>query len=161
MSERLSHYPIENSLIPFPDPIQFNLTDEVQLFVPKTAAILVPTILNILKQYNFKNFSLSSLKNVSATILSHHRIVESFKYAFAARTRLADPDFVDVDKFMREMLTEKFAREIWEKIHDGATQADVDEYGAESVSPSDHGTSHISIIAPNGDAISVTSSINF
>lgn len=128
--------------------------------MPKTAAILVPTILNILKQYNFKNFSLNSLKNVSATILSHHRIIESFKYAFAARTKLADPDFVDVEKFMREVLTEKFAQEIYEKMHDGKTQ-EYDEYGADEYAPTDHGTSHISIIAPNGDAISVTSSINF
>lgn len=129
--------------------------------MPKTAAILIPTILNILKQYNFKNFSLNSLKNVSATILSHHRLVEALKYAYAVRSKLADPDFVNVDNFMREILTEKFAREIFEQINDMNTLESADDYGAESITPNDHGTSHISIIAPNGDAISVTSSINF
>lgn len=145
----------------FSDPVKFKLNDELQLFVPKTAAILVPTILNILKQYNFRNFSLNSLKNVSATILSHHRIIESFKYAFAVRTKLADPDFIDVDNFTREILSEEFAKEIRDRIDDMNTLEQIDDYGAESISPEEHGTSHISIIAPNGDAISVTSSINF
>lgn len=129
--------------------------------MPKSAAILVPTILNILKQFNYKNFSLNSLKNVSATILSHHRIIESFKYAFAIRSKLGDPDFIDIENLMDEILSENFANRIWRKINDASTMNNVENYGADSISPADHGTSHISIISDNGDAISVTSSINY
>lgn len=143
------------------DSIQFNLTDDVQLFVPKSAAILVPTVLNILKQFNYKKFSLNSLKNVSATILSHHRIIESFKFAFAMRSKLGDPDFINIENLMEEVLSESYGKRVWKKIKDSSTMENVEHYGADSVSPEEHGTSHISIIAPDGDAISVTSSINY
>lgn len=55
----------------------------------------------------------------------------------------------------------EFGDYIREKITDDQTFDDPKHYGAEYQSISDKGTSHTSIIAPNGDAISVTSSINY
>ena len=46
-------------------------------------------------------------------------------------------------------------------INDLQTYNDTDHYGAHFYSPSDHGTSHTSVVAPNGDAVAVTSTINF
>lgn len=40
------------------------------------------------------------------------------------------------------------------------TWQDPTHYGAEVEVPDDHGTAHISVLAPNGDAVSVTSTIN-
>lgn len=137
------------------------MTENAQLIVPKTAAILVPAILNILKEFDYKNFSLSSLKNVSATILSHHRIIEAFKHVFAVRPDLGDPDFVKVDDIIDELLSSSYRRRIGMKISDANTFDDYKNYGLKSLSPDDHGTSHISMISQNGDAISVTSSINY
>lgn len=46
-------------------------------------------------------------------------------------------------------------------VRDNKTWEDPAHYGApNSTNPDDHGTAHISVIAANGDAVSVTSSIN-
>ena len=44
------------------------------------------------------------------------------------------------------------------------TELNPEYYGVEKDSgfvPNDHGTAHIAILAPNGDAVSVTSTINY
>lgn len=57
------------------------------------------------------------------------------------------------------MLSPAFGDEIRAKINDNKTYTDPTYYGGDFVSI-DKGTSHMSILASNGDAISVTSSIN-
>jgi gamma-glutamyltranspeptidase / glutathione hydrolase / leukotriene-C4 hydrolase len=47
------------------------------------------------------------------------------------------------------------------QIDDSKTYNDFDHYGALTANIEDHGTAHISVIAPNGDAIAVTSTINY
>lgn len=59
------------------------------------------------------------------------------------------------------MLSPELAEEIRRKIDDNHTTNDPKYYGGEFEVINDKGTSHISVLAPNGDAISVTSSINF
>lgn len=58
------------------------------------------------------------------------------------------------------MMSPQFGDEIREKIDDNSTSSDPKFYGGQFSVVEDKGTSHMSIIAPNGDAISVTSSIN-
>ncbi|XP_037041227.1 scoloptoxin SSD14-like isoform X2 [Bradysia coprophila] len=94
-------------------------------------------------------------------ITFYQRFVESLKYAYAKRTELADyrhaPDAYEV---FQEMLDVDFANEVRSKIEDNQTYQDYKHYGANFSVPDDHGTIHISVIAPNGDAVAVTSSIN-
>ena len=49
---------------------------------------------------------------------------------------------------------------IFQNCPDNRTEQDPLKYGAEYYSSDDHGTAHVSILAPNGDAISATSTIN-
>lgn len=53
-----------------------------------------------------------------------------------------------------------FAFQIRASIEDNRTYQDYQHYGANYTSVDDHGTAHISVLAQNGDAISVTSTIN-
>lgn len=51
--------------------------------------------------------------------------------------------------------------EIRLKINDSTTSNDTAYYGATEYQKSDSGTAHISVIASNGDAVSMTSSVNY
>lgn len=58
------------------------------------------------------------------------------------------------------MLSADFADAIRKQINDSTTSSDPKHYGGNFTVIADKGTSHVSILAPNGDAISATSSIN-
>lgn len=76
------------------DSLTFDLGDQKELAVPDTA-VLLPCILNILKGFKLSE-DFSSEEAFQKTVLSYHRIIESFKHAFSIRAQLADPDFLDV-----------------------------------------------------------------
>lgn len=59
------------------------------------------------------------------------------------------------------MISKNYAENIRHQINDNQTFDDISHYGAKFWSKDEYGTSHLSILAPNGDAVSVTSSINF
>lgn len=57
-------------------------------------------------------------------------------------------------------MTHEYAEDVRHRIFDNQTFSDPKHYGGEFNVINDKGTSHISILAPNGDAISVTTSVN-
>lgn len=141
--------------------IEFPLNEEDSIFVPNTAAVLVPAVINIMKQYSLNSSSFDSVRNLNDSILTHHRIVEAFKHVFAVRSELGDPDYIEnVEKIVNYLLSTAFAKQIKSQIDDVKTY-NSEKYSAKFLTPNNDGTSHISIIAENGDAISVTSSINY
>ncbi|XP_031634710.1 glutathione hydrolase 1 proenzyme-like [Contarinia nasturtii] len=148
---------------------------------PSAGGPLVGFILNILRGYNLTTKSIQSEGDL---IRTHHRIIESYKYGFFVmivyvvilkqilklilthfrlidilryRTQLEDSDAPS--PLIRKMLSPVFGHEIRAKINDFKTYTDPKHYGGNFIII-DEGTSHISILAPNGDAISVTASIN-
>lgn len=93
--------------------------------------------------------------------LSVHRIIETFKYAFASRTKMGDPQFEDgVQSIVDELLSDENVENVRQIIDDERTHQDYQHYGAVYSFKMDHGTANMNILAPNGDAISVTSSLN-
>jgi gamma-glutamyltranspeptidase / glutathione hydrolase / leukotriene-C4 hydrolase len=58
------------------------------------------------------------------------------------------------------MSSPQFIHSIFEKIDDSKTFSNFEHYGANFTNVEDHGTAHISVIATNGDVVSVTSTIN-
>ena len=95
------------------------------------------------------------------TVVSQARIAEAFKYAYAERTELADPKFVDdVNGLIANLTNPDFAENIRLRIRDNETSQDWRHYGAEFDLTRDSGTAHLNVLAPNGDAVSVTSSVN-
>ncbi|XP_065081870.1 scoloptoxin SSD14-like isoform X2 [Ochlerotatus camptorhynchus] len=89
------------------------------------------------------------------------RVVETFKHAYGIRTRLGDPPFVKgIDDLIRNLTSKDYADQIRDKMYDDKTFTNYDYYGADFTTPEDHGTAHVSVLAPNGDAIAVTSTIN-
>ncbi|XP_011144362.1 glutathione hydrolase 1 proenzyme isoform X2 [Harpegnathos saltator] len=89
------------------------------------------------------------------------RIVETFKWAYARRTELGDPEFVDdIDEVVANLTSNDYADMIRERISDYSTSQDPKDYGAVTEGIEDSGTAHISVLAPDGSAVSVTSTIN-
>ncbi|PON33585.1 Gamma-glutamyltranspeptidase [Parasponia andersonii] len=108
-------------------------------------------MLNILSQFGFPS-------GISGP-LGVHRQIEALKHTFALRMNLGYPDFVNVSKVLSDMLSPEFARELWKKIDDNRT-FDPNHYGGKWNQLHDHGTTHISIIDHQQNAVSMTTTIN-
>ncbi|XP_021926880.1 gamma-glutamyltranspeptidase 1-like isoform X2 [Zootermopsis nevadensis] len=141
------------------EPITVNLQDKMTLFStpPPGSGILLGFVLNILDGYNFTS---ESIRDTNSTILTYHRIIEAFKFAYARRTELGDGDFVNITYLLHTLESKDYGNKIRESIDDNRTYTDPGYYGAVNYSVDDHGTAHVSIIAPNGDAASITSTVN-
>lgn len=95
------------------------------------------------------------------TPLMYHRIAETFKYAFASRTHMGDPWYEDgVQDKVNELLSNEHVANIRQLIDDERTYPDYQHYGGIFTFKEDHGTANMNILGANGDAISVTSSLN-
>ncbi|XP_023015721.2 glutathione hydrolase 1 proenzyme isoform X3 [Leptinotarsa decemlineata] len=137
------------------EPVQAALTNNHTLYASPLpgSGVILAFILNILS--NFIN-----LKEPNS-ITTNQRIVESFKFGYGKRTEFGDPDFVDFSALLANLTSKEYAERIRRFIHDNSTSQNPQYYGANTDFQEDHGTSHISVLSPEGDAVSVTSTINF
>uniref|UniRef100_A0A182Y0C0 Gamma-glutamyltransferase n=1 Tax=Anopheles stephensi TaxID=30069 RepID=A0A182Y0C0_ANOST len=135
-------------------PVQTSIRKSSQVYtipLPGSGAIL-NYMLNILDNYD-------DLRQGDP--LSWHRIVESFKHGYGLRTRVGDPAYVPgIEDVLDKLSSKTYARYIYETIKDDRTNSDYEHYGAEFSNEQDHGTAHVSVLAPNGDAVAITSTIN-
>lgn len=134
-------------------PMTVSLKNNKTLYsVPLPASgALVTFIMNILNEYLPAEQSTTAIQ----------RIAEAMKFAYAIRSELGDSKFVEnMEEVVQNLTDYNFAMEIRKKISDLKTQNDTEYYGAKFSTQFDRGTSHINIIAPNGDAIAATGTIN-
>nr|AFK35153.1 unknown [Lotus japonicus] len=108
-------------------------------------------LLNILAQYD--------LPSGISGALGYHREIEALKHVFAVRMNLGDPDFVNVTGVLSDMLSPKFASELKKDINDSKT-FNASHYGGKWNQILDHGTSHLSIVDVERNAISMTTTVN-
>ncbi|KAM3235940.1 glutathione hydrolase 1 isoform X1 [Capsicum annuum] len=118
---------------------------------PSAGGAAMVLILNILAQYGFP------MEGPSSLLI--HRQSEALKHAFAVRMNLGDPDFVNVKNVVNDMLSTDFAKQLKKTIYDNMT-FNPNHYGGKWNLINDHGTSHMSIVDSERNAVSMTSTIN-
>ncbi|KAL3829922.1 hypothetical protein ACJIZ3_018724 [Penstemon smallii] len=136
------------------EPIKFNFMGMKLLSMPppSSGGAALSLILNILTQYR-------DLSKISYSLMMH-REIEALKHALSVRMNLGDTDFVNNSKdVLKDMLSKSFAADIRKTILDNTT-FNSSHYGGRWNQIHDHGTSHISIVDRQHNAVSMTSTIN-
>lgn len=123
---------------------------------PPGSGAVLSLIMNIVKGYNM---TAADRKDINSTVLTYHRIVEAFKFAYAYRALLGDEDFWDVEEIVQNMTSSAFGESLRQKIYDNRT-FDYKHYGDFYSSVNPAGTTHLSLISPDGDAVSATTTVN-
>ncbi|KAK3701126.1 hypothetical protein RRG08_029599 [Elysia crispata] len=113
-------------------------------------------ILNILAGYNMSSSNIADEEN---KILTYHRIIEAFKFAYGKRTEMGDEDFVDIKQLVKNMTTLAFGEATRALIDDMKTHG-IAYYNPSAAITEDHGTTHISVLDGQGNAVSITGTIN-
>ncbi|RUS75704.1 hypothetical protein EGW08_016519 [Elysia chlorotica] len=113
-------------------------------------------ILNILAGYKM---SPSSIADEESKILTYHRIIEAFKFAYGKRTDMGDEDFVDIQELVKNMTMPSFGEATRSLIDDAKTEKAA-YYHPSGALQEDHGTTQISILDGEGNAVSITGTIN-
>lgn len=137
------------------DAMQSHIVGGRRLFttpVPSSGQVLV-FIMNMLDGFLPDSLGFS--------VAFYHRIVEAFKFGYAKRSDLGDPEFeVNAAELAQSLMSVEYAHEHRRLIDDRRTFGNVEYYGANFSMAADHGTAHISVLSPDGDAVAITSTVN-
>ncbi|XP_013871043.1 gamma-glutamyltransferase 5a [Austrofundulus limnaeus] len=128
---------------------------EYQMYIPPPPAggVLLGLILSILKGYQMN----SAPKSLNERIQFYHRYIEAFKFVNGQKLHIRDPHVVS-DKKAKKLLEDRFPSYIRTLISSNRTH-DLQYYNMTSFLDS-MGTSHVSVLAEDGSAVSATSTIN-
>lgn len=119
---------------------------------PSSGGVSVLLMLNIIEKYGIAGI---------AGELGKHRFIEALKHVYATRMNLGDWDFKKhVYEVVRDMLSIEFAEAIKANISDDRTFNNPALYGATWAPLPDDGTSHMSIIDTDRNAVALTCTVN-
>ncbi|XP_067130221.1 scoloptoxin SSD14-like isoform X2 [Centruroides vittatus] len=125
---------------------------------PPGSGSVLSYILNVLDGFNLN--SDSNWRTLDDISLTFHRVTETFKYAYAQKMNLEDSEDPLVLQTVQKLLSKGFADETRARIKNNKISHNPEHYGLRFHRSEDGGTAHLSVIAPNGDAVSVTSTVN-
>ncbi|CAH1773584.1 unnamed protein product [Owenia fusiformis] len=111
-------------------------------------------MLELLQGFKYNVSKGASMDNLSE-VKFMHKVAEVMKFGAAHRIKMGDGDMKLILQQMRNgIYLEGIRKKITETAHPH------EAYYAKKIAKLDSGTLHISVLAPNGDAVAVTSSIN-
>ncbi|CAH1405790.1 unnamed protein product [Nezara viridula] len=135
------------------EPVHLQLNSGLNVYSagPPASGQLLGFMLRVLD--NTLKPDMDSITNISI-------ITETFKYAYAMRSHFGDPYFTNISQILQKINDQVFIDKVKQEILLNKTNNNPAHYGAQYYGKEDLGTANIAVIAPNGDAISATSTIN-
>ncbi|CAG2181670.1 unnamed protein product, partial [Oppiella nova] len=116
--------------------------------------------MNVMQRY--PDLYPNSANTLNDSVLFYHRLVETYKYAFAKRSHLEDSQTSKVLEVLEQLRSNEFAHNVSAYIDDSQTfKSDSGHYDKTPVFMSeDHGTAHASVVDSLGNAVAVTTTVN-
>ncbi|XP_075575099.1 glutathione hydrolase 5 proenzyme [Pelecanus crispus] len=143
--------------------LNITLNNHTMLFSPgpPMGGAVLMFILKILEEYKLHEASLATPKEKVET---YHRIAEALKFGNMLKPHMSDPDFSEAQVTVGTVLSDKIAALARSRIDDRGDHP-LNHYNLLD-STYNHrykskGTSHISVLAADGSAVSATSTINY
>ncbi|XP_069475975.1 glutathione hydrolase 5 proenzyme [Ambystoma mexicanum] len=124
---------------------------------PPAGGPILSFILNILKGYKFGP---DSVKGKGAKIETYHRIIEALKFANGQKSKIRDHWARESKQVIDLLMSDSFADLARSRIDDSGNH-NLSYYNISHTAPEGPGTTHLSVIAKDGSAVSVTSTINY
>lgn len=131
----------------------------IHTFPLPTSGNIINFMLNIFNQFKFQEKSMDFHRQDKSI---YHVMIEIFKFGFAMRTKIGDEESEQVLQTLEKLKSLEYAKLISNLINFNFNRTfnDVEYYFANNSFAEDRGTSQISILAPNGDVVAMTSTIN-
>jgi len=136
-------------------PIHFEYSgfDLISVPPPSSGGPTLGLILNILQ--------LAKLNTIGRNGRSYHILTEALKFAFGERMLLGDPAFVNgTTEQVDKMLSKSLANELFSRIVEEQTFQPSYYVSSQRTLNEDHGTTHLSVIDEEGNAVGITSTVN-
>ncbi|NXC80806.1 GGT5 hydrolase, partial [Cercotrichas coryphoeus] len=143
--------------------LNITLNDHTKVFAPgpPMGGAVLMFILKVLEEYKFHKGSLATPEDKVET---YHYIAEALKFGNMLRPNMSDPAFSEAQVPLGTLLSDQFAEFVRQKI-DTRGDHPLRHYSLlEPLSSAKYrsmGTSHISVLAADGSAVSATSTINY
>jgi gamma-glutamyltranspeptidase/glutathione hydrolase len=151
----ITHEDLESYTAAWRDPVSFTYRGHTVLSMPPSSSggATMAEMANILEGYDLSATGWNSTESI-------HLLAEAWKRAYADRNHyLADPDFIDMP--LERMTSAAYARERASTISSGAaTPSSEIGPGMEEGPNEGDNTTHYSIVDAQGNAVSVTTTIN-
>ncbi|NWX84229.1 GGT5 hydrolase, partial [Nothoprocta pentlandii] len=143
--------------------LNITLNNSTTVFAPRPplgGAVLL-FILKILEEYKLREESLATPEKKVET---YHLIAEALKFGNMQRPLMSDPAFSDAQVAAEALLSDDTAQLVRSRM-DGHGDHPLSYYQLSASSPShgyqSKGTTHVSVLAADGSAVSATSTINY
>ncbi|NXI20509.1 GGT5 hydrolase, partial [Irena cyanogastra] len=143
--------------------LNITLNNHTKVFAPgpPMGGAVLMFILKVLEEYKFHKASLATPEE---RVETYHYIAEALKFGNMLRPHMSDPAFSEAQVPVGTLLSDQFAKFARERI-DTCGDHPLSHYSLlESLYKDKHrsmGTSHISVLAADGSAVSATSTINY
>ncbi|NXR53276.1 GGT5 hydrolase, partial [Hippolais icterina] len=143
--------------------LNITLNNHTKVFAPgpPMGGAVLMLILKVLEEFKFHKASLATPEEKVET---YHYIAEALKFGNMLRLHMSDPAFSEAQVPVGTLLSEQFAEFVRQQI-DTRGDHPVSHYSLLEFPYNDKyksmGTSHISVLAADGSAVSATSTINY